>query len=104
MQYVKELVFLQGEDTDEFFRVLYPKGMVFEPRRALEYMLEYADGDEGRPVTRLTPNGFSGVLNTKHHVLQWNYAYRWIALYLKVTKKELRAQGWKETRELVNHG
>lgn len=102
--YVQELAFLQGDDASEFFGVLYPKGMQYEPRKALAFMLERADGDEERPVTAtLGFSGHSGMLTTKYHVLQWSYPHNWVALYVKVTKKQLKEMGWKETRnrELV---
>lgn len=97
-QYVQELVFLQGDDASEFFAVLYPKGMQYEPQKALEFLREHTSEDGGRNVELFDPKGMSGQFSTKYFIMTWNYAYNWVALYLKVTKKELKAQGWKETR------
>jgi hypothetical protein len=97
-QYVQELVFLQGDDASEFFGVLYPKGMQYKPQQALEFLREHTSEDGGRNVELFDPKGMSGQFSNKYFIMTWNYAYNWVALYLKVTKKELRAQGWKETR------
>lgn len=95
MQNVRELVFLQGDDAREIFDLLYPNGgvrMVKDPRTVVQYLLQFTSDDAQLPVTELDDRWGSGRVVTKDHIMVWNYAYCEIALYLKVTKKELRAK------------
>ncbi len=101
MQNVKELVFLQGDDAAEIFELLYPKGgvkLTRTPRDLISHLLSYVSDDAELRVTELDDRWASGRITTKDHILAWNFAYCEIALYLKVTKKELRAKG----RQLVS--
>jgi len=96
---VDDLVFLQGDDASRVFDIMYPAGNAYGSdrtlRQALNEMLSMTSDDHTVTIKELETYGASGQFRTKYHILIWSYAYNWIALYRKVTKKEARV------RELV---
>lgn len=90
MQLVHELVHLDGENANEAFGILYPNdGMRSNGKKAIEHLLQYASEDFMMNAQELEDNRPTGFIRTKHHILEWNYPYRWMTLYLRLTKKEV---------------
>lgn len=88
------LGFYQGDDATGIFEVMYPSGKSGGDRKtlrqALRHVLEMTGDDRETVIRELETYGASGVMQTKDHVMVWNYAYNWVALYRRVTKKEAK--------------
>lgn len=87
----EQIVFMQGDDYDEFERVLYPDsdavsiGFSREPDKGVAYLAQW---NYGEPTERQIENPYdtscgAGVSHyeTDAHVMMWHYGLRWAALY-----------------------
>lgn len=95
IQLVQQVVFLEGGDAVDIFRMMYPEGKSYGSDKIMRSVIEHLKGfDDGRelPFEELNTNMTTGVFRTKTHIVVWNYPMRWIEFYRRTTKK---AQGIK---------
>lgn len=101
-QLAHELAFLQGDDASRIFsEFMYPKGKSYGTdttmRNAIQELIRHAPGDFEPRVFVLEHSDSwlhkSASYGTKDHVLVWNFAYNWVGLYLKVSRKQAKDWG-----------
>jgi len=89
---VENVVFLQGDEADKVFRLMYPEGSAYGSGKAMQNVLEclkeYNNGDSAE-WEELDTVGTTGILRTKHYVITWNYPLRWIAFYKRTSLRKL---------------
>lgn len=92
---VEPVVFLQGDDAADIFRIMYPEGKSYGSPKTLKAVVDaLKEFDTGEKVQweELDTSGTTGIHRTKDHIVTWNYPLCWIAFYRRTTK---RAQGIK---------
>jgi hypothetical protein len=89
---VHPVVFLQGEDANAIFRLMYPEGKAYGSeklmRNVVDYLKEYDNGDCLK-WEELDTIGTTGIYRTKFHIVTWNYPLSWVAFYRRTNKRAL---------------
>lgn len=92
-QLVKQVAFLQGEDAQQIFDIMYPVGNRSGNRRTIrlahDVMIDYISDSNHHQIEPLPSSGYTGYVSTRYFVMQWNYPYNWVALYQKLTKADI---------------
>jgi len=90
IQLVECVVFLEGDDSDEIFRIMYPEGKAYGSEKTMRSVIErLKEYENGTPVKweYLDTAGTTGCFRTKYHIITWNYPMRWLAFYRRTTKR-----------------
>lgn len=89
---VEHVVYLQGDEANEVFRIMYPEGKAYGSTKSMQNVLEYLkEYDNGDPIRweELDTAGTTGIYRTKYHIITWNYPLCWISLYRRTNKRKL---------------
>lgn len=95
---VEHVVFLQGDQANEVFQIMYPEGKAYGSEKAMRNVLEYLKGyDNGDSIKWeiLDTTGTTGIFRTKYYIITWNYPLCYISLYRRTS---MRALGIKRKR------
>jgi len=87
MKYVRLVGVVNADAAKDIFKIMYPTGNSAgndkTMRAALKRTIE-AIGDKSHQILPLPQIGYSGMYEQGNHIMMWNYAYGWIAVYKKI--------------------
>ncbi len=89
---VEPVVFMQGDDAADIFRIMYPEGKAYGSERTMRNVLEALkahDNGEKLKWEILDTTGTTGIYRTKDHIITWNYPLCWVAFYRRTNKRKL---------------
>lgn len=97
-QFVQEIIYLQGDDADEAFKILYPDwsdGLTgWATTESTLAMLEHLkQWDYGEPTETYLWEGIGpgvDMYRTRYYIMTWDFGHGWVSLKRRITIKEVK--------------